>query len=66
MPRRNYTRDTRRRPIPMGAASLQYLRTAQTGACVVCGDSLPPGWPHPEHARCRTDQPTRTTRGITP
>lgn len=60
MPRRNYTARTRCRPQPPGDASLQYLRTRQTGPCVVCGESLPPGWPYPEHARCLNAQPERT------
>lgn len=59
MPRRNYSRDTRRRPVPPSDAALQYLRTTwtpappQTDPCVVCGELLPFGWRYPEHARCR-------------
>jgi hypothetical protein len=62
MPRRNYTNDTRCRPVPPGDASLQYLRTARTEPCAVCEESLPPGWPYPEHARCLTNQPERNNR----
>lgn len=52
MPRRNYTARTRCRPVPPGDGALQYLRTERTPPCVVCGKSLPPAWPYPEHARC--------------
>ncbi len=68
MPRRNYIKG-RRRPSLTGDAALQRLAntrpvapvhepevtTGRDGAlCTACGGYLPPTWPYPEHAACRS------------
>lgn len=59
MPRRTYGRH-RPRIKPAGTAGLDSLRAdlqrTRTATCVECGLSLPPGWPHPQHARCRPER----------
>lgn len=43
-------------------AELHGRQSPPAGAgCAVCGEPLPPGWRHPEHAGCRNAQPERNT-----
>lgn len=59
---------SRNRPSRRGRVSLTALQAElhrEQGRlpvdCVVCGTTLPKGWPHPEHARCRPEDPSTTT-----